>query len=54
MDEIQREGSNNRVLATEQIQQVHEYALRVIEEVGCKVQCDEAIDILGHAGCDVR
>ncbi len=24
-----------------------------MEEIGCKMQCDEALDILGRAGCDV-
>ncbi len=45
--------SNNRILSTEQINQVNEYSLRLMEEVGCKVQCDEALDLLARAGCDV-
>jgi trimethylamine---corrinoid protein Co-methyltransferase len=47
-------GSRNRILSDEQIHQVNEYALRLIEEAGCGVQCKEALDILGRAGCDVQ
>jgi trimethylamine--corrinoid protein Co-methyltransferase len=44
----------NRILTPEQINQVHEYSLELLEKVGCSVKCEEALDILGHAGCDVR
>ena len=54
MDIYQHQGSRNRKLSTEQITQVHKYALELMESVGCKVDCREALDILGHAGCDVR
>lgn len=54
MDEYQDHSSRNRFLSSEQINQVHEYALQLIETVGCKVQCKEALDILGRVGCDVR
>lgn len=54
MDPFRGRGSKNRLLSGEQIRQVDEYALRLIEEVGCKVDCAEALDILGRAGCDVR
>ncbi len=53
METYQRGGSKNRMLTAEQISQVSEYAMRLMEEVGCRVVCDEALDILGNAGCDV-
>jgi trimethylamine--corrinoid protein Co-methyltransferase len=53
MDNYQRLGSKNRTLSNAQIEKVNEYALRVMEEIGCRVECKEAIDLLGHAGCDV-
>ncbi len=46
--------SPNRILSPQQTSQVHEYALQLLEQVGCSVQCQEALEILGHAGCDVR
>lgn len=54
MDTYQRQGSKMRLLSKEQILQVHEYALQLIENTGCQVMSKEAIDILGHAGCDVH
>ena len=54
MEVYRGRGSRNRILSDEQIHQVNEYALRLMEEVGCMVQCAEALDILGRAGCDVR
>ena len=54
MDSHQRRGSRNRILSKEQITQVDEYVLRLMEETGCGVICDKALDILGSAGCDVR
>jgi len=53
MDTSQRHGSKNRILSKEQISRVNEYAFRLMEEIGCKILCDEALDILGNAGCDV-
>ncbi|MBW2057365.1 MAG: trimethylamine methyltransferase family protein [Deltaproteobacteria bacterium] len=53
MDKSQRPGSKNRILSKEQVDRVNEYSLRVLEEIGCKVLCDEALDILGRIGCDV-
>ncbi len=53
MDIYQRQGSKNRILSYEQIGQVNEYALRLMEDIGCRVSCEEALDILGRAGCDV-
>ena len=53
MDSYQRLGSKNRTLTKEQIGQVHEYTLRLMEEIGCRVDCEEALDILGRAGCDI-
>jgi trimethylamine:corrinoid methyltransferase-like protein len=54
VDIYQQHGSRNRKLSKEQITQVNEYALELMESVGCKVDCREALDILGHAGCDIR
>lgn len=54
MELLQRQGVMNRILTAEQVNQVHEYALQLLERVGCAVQCKEALDILGQAGCDVR
>jgi trimethylamine--corrinoid protein Co-methyltransferase len=45
--------SNNRILSTEQINQVNEYTLKLMAEIGCKVQSEEALDLLGRAGCDI-
>lgn len=45
--------SPNRMLSAQQILQVHEYALQLLEIGGCSVQCQEALEILGHAGCNV-
>jgi trimethylamine--corrinoid protein Co-methyltransferase len=46
--------SHHRILSRQKILLVHEYALQLLESAGCCVQCQEALDILGHAGCDVR
>lgn len=54
MDAFRGRGSKNRILSDEQIRQVDEYALRLIQETGCKIDCVEALDILGRAGCDVH
>jgi trimethylamine--corrinoid protein Co-methyltransferase len=53
MEVCQRLEERYRILSKEQIGRVNEYALRLMEEVGCKVLCDEALNILGSAGCDV-
>lgn len=54
MDGYLRKVSTNRVLSVEQVGQVDEYAMQLLERVGCMVQCKEALELLGHAGCDVR
>jgi len=46
-----RRGGGNRRLTKKQVGQVHEYAIRLLEDVGCRVQCAEAFDILDRAGC---
>ena len=46
-------GKTNRILSDKQVEQVNEYALRLMEEVGSKVECKEALDILNQSGCDV-
>ena len=43
-----------RKLTKEQVGQVNEYVLKLLEEVGCEVQCEEALGLLGDAGCDVK
>ncbi|MDA3939418.1 MAG: trimethylamine methyltransferase family protein [Spirochaetia bacterium] len=53
MSIMQRKPINNQILSDEQIKQVNEYALRMMEEIGCRVQSEEALDILSRAGCDV-
>lgn len=53
MDVYQGPGLRNRILSGEQVRQVNEYALRLMEEVGCEVESKEALDLLGHAGCEV-
>ncbi|NIO04243.1 MAG: trimethylamine methyltransferase [Proteobacteria bacterium] len=53
METYQGKGSRNRILSNEQKDQINEYALRLMEEIGCKVLCNEALDILDSAGCDV-
>jgi trimethylamine---corrinoid protein Co-methyltransferase len=54
MDKYQKKNFKNSVLSRKQLLQVHEYALRVMEEVGCKVESGEALDILGGKGCDIK
>jgi trimethylamine--corrinoid protein Co-methyltransferase len=43
-------GDKNRKITRAQVEQVHEYALRLLEETGCTVLCEEALDILSRAG----
>jgi trimethylamine--corrinoid protein Co-methyltransferase len=54
MPELSIPHSHPRILSRQQILLVHEDALQMLDSVGCSVQCQEALDILGHAGCDVR
>lgn len=54
MNHFQGLGVTNRILSSEQVNQVHEYAQQLLEGVGCEVQCAEALEILDRAGCDVR
>ncbi|MFC2028807.1 trimethylamine methyltransferase family protein [Chloroflexota bacterium] len=49
----QKQDKKNRILSGEQIDRVHEYSLQLLEVVGCSVQSEEALEILGHIGCDV-
>jgi trimethylamine:corrinoid methyltransferase-like protein len=53
LDRYQRQRPKNRILPKAQVDQVDEYALRVVEEVGCRVQCDESLDILGCSGWNI-
>jgi len=48
-----QQGSSLGILSQEQIQLVHEKTLELLETVGVWVQCEEALQILGEAGCDV-
>lgn len=49
-----RSISRNRCLSDAQVGQVNEYALQLMETVGCQVSSVEGLDILGRAGCAVR
>jgi trimethylamine--corrinoid protein Co-methyltransferase len=48
-----RTVSGNRCLSDIQIRQVDEYALQLMETIGCRMSSAEGLDILGRAGCDV-
>lgn len=54
MDIRQGKGSRNRILSQGQIQLVHQQTLELLERTGVCVQSEEALEILGDAGCDVR
>ncbi len=43
-----------RFLSRNQIEQVHESTLQLLETVGCRVDCQEALDILAGIGCEVK
>ena len=47
------QGRTNCKLTTEQVAKVDGYVLDLLENVGCEVQCGEALELLGSAGCDV-
>lgn len=47
-------GNKYRILSVDQTEMVNEYALRLLEEVGSKIDCEEALDILDRAGIDVK
>ncbi len=53
MDIRQRKGSRNRILSQEQVQLIHEHTLELLERTGVWVQSEEALEILGNAGCDI-
>ena len=53
MDALQHTGSRNRKLTDEQVVHVHELAVQVLEEIGSRVLCSEALDILCTIGCDI-
>ena len=50
----QRSNARGRILEQAQIDRVHEYTLQLLEQVGCAVLCEEARNLLGGRGCDVR
>ena len=41
------------VLTEDEIQQIHQATLEVLERTGVKVICDEALELLRDAGCEV-
>lgn len=49
-----RSSPRFKVMKDEEVIRVHESALRVLEETGVFVDCDEAIDLLGAAGARVN
>jgi trimethylamine--corrinoid protein Co-methyltransferase len=51
--DILRRNQKFRKLTRKQAEQVHAHSLTLLEEVGVAVQCDEALEILERAGCDV-
>lgn len=54
MEARSRSVSKNRALSNVQIRQVNEYALQLMETIGCQMQSAEGLEILGRAGCDVK
>ena len=54
MNHFQTLGSGNRLLSQDQIEKINAYSFDLLEEVGVWVQSEEALDILGASGCDVR
>ena len=54
MDIRRQRTSRNRILAQGQIQLIHEHTLELLEKTGVWVQSEEALEILGNAGCNVK
>lgn len=54
MNCAQRMGFGNRILTQDQIEKINASTYDLLEKVGVWVQSQEALDILGKAGCDVR
>jgi len=54
MNCAQRMGFGNRILTQDQIDKINASTYDLLEKVGVWVQSQEALDILGKAGCDVR
>ena len=54
MDIRQGKGSRHRILSQDQIQLVHQQTLELLERTGVCVQSEEALEILGNAGCDIK
>ena len=42
-----------RILSDKQIEELHFRTLQILERTGVAFQCQEALDLLGHAGADV-
>ncbi len=53
MDARHRKGPENRALNQDQLELVHERTLDLLERTGVWVESEDALEILGHAGCDV-
>ena len=54
MDIRQHKAFRNRILTQDQIQLVHNQTLELLETTGVRVQSEQALEILGNAGCDVK
>ena len=54
MDIRQSRGSRNRILSPEQVRLAHEHTLELLEKTGVCVQSEEALAILGDAGCNIK
>ena len=54
MDIRQHKAFRNRILSQDQIQLIHNHTLELLERTGVRVQSEEALEILGDAGCDVQ
>jgi len=42
-----------RVLSVSDIKKIHEFSLRVLEEIGARIYTEEAVELLNSAGCKV-
>ena len=54
MNRLQRIDPGNRILTSEQIDKINGSTYDLLERVGVWVRSQEAVEILGRAGCDVR
>ena len=47
------EGGQYRVLGDDQIEDIHQATLKVLEEVGIRVEHKPALEVFSGNGCDV-